>query len=59
MGSGEITKLGIMGRELSVECHRVERWGSSNKFTSPRKIIVKVVTGHCSEPGEELRRRKI
>ena len=45
MGSGEITNLGIMGRELSVECHRVERWGSSDKFTSLRRIIVKVVTG--------------
>ena len=45
MGSGEITNFGIMGGGLSVECHRVESWGSSDK----------VVTGHCSEPGEEER----
>ena len=30
-GVREINNLGITGRELSVECHRVERWGSSDK----------------------------
>ena len=31
-GVREINNLGIMGRELSVECHRVvQRWGSSDK----------------------------
>ena len=31
MGSGEITNFGIMGGGLSVECHRVESWGGSDK----------------------------
>ena len=44
MGSGEISNLGIMGRELSVECHRVERWAGEVP-TSLRRNIVKVVTG--------------
>ena len=32
-GQGRLlnTNLGIMGRGLSVECHKVKRWGSSDK----------------------------